>query len=104
MVGPTKSLDDALDEIVKLAKVRENCKSQFRELVRSTIDDWDRPIVEKLKLFSDKSIASELEAVIHTAHTLLADLKTMEKGSHAGNALGTAGLRLRAVAIDSKGP
>src|SRR5262252_230472 len=83
VVAPTKSLDDALDEIVELAEVPEDGKSYFRQLVRSTISDWDRPIVEKLKLFSDKSIASEFAAVIDTAHTLLADLKTMEKGRRA---------------------
>src|SRR5262249_28755709 len=89
---------DALDEIVALAKIPKDCRSYFRDLVRGTVSDA-APRIKKLKPFSDDSIASKSKAVMHKAHTLLADLKTMEKGSHAGNALGIAGLSLRAAAM-----
>jgi hypothetical protein len=98
MVKPTKSLDDALDEIVELAKIPGNCRSDFCSLVRSAIDGAV-PRVKKLKPFSDDSIASKSRAVIKT-HALVADLKTMKKGSNAGNALGIAGLSFRAAAMD----
>jgi hypothetical protein len=99
MVAPTKSLDDALDEIVAIAKIPEDCRSGFRNLVRAAIDGAV-PHVKKLKPFSDESITSKSRAVTRKVGALLTDLKTMEKGSHAGNALGSAGLSLRAAAMD----
>jgi len=98
-VAPTKSLDDALNEIAALAKIPEDCRANFRNLVRSAIDDA-APHIKKLKPFSDDSVASKFRAVPRNARALLADLKTMEKGSRAGNALGLAGLFLRAAALD----
>src|SRR5262249_18747693 len=66
-------------------------------------DLWARqPHVQKLKLFSDKSIASEFGAVVRTAHALLADLKTMEESKRAENALGIAGQSFRAAAMISR--
>jgi hypothetical protein len=99
MVAPTKSLDDALGEIIVLAKIPEDCRSGFRNVVRSAIDGAI-PHVKKLKPFNDDSVASKSKAVMRNAHILLADLKIMEKGSRAGNALGIAGLFLRAAAMD----
>jgi hypothetical protein len=69
--------------------------------VRSAIDDLCVPNVKKLKPFSDASIASQLRAVILNARALLTQLKAMENGSH--NALGLAGLSVRAAAKD-RGP
>jgi hypothetical protein len=100
-VTPAKSLDDALDEIADLAKIPETCRSNFRNLVRSAVDDLCTPNVKKLKPFSDDSIASQLRAVIRNAHALLTQLKTMENGSlAANNTLGVAGLSVRAAAKD----
>lgn len=99
MAAPTKSLDDALDEIVALAKIPEGRKPYFRDLVRSAIDSAARG-VKKLKPFSDESIASKSRAVTRNARTLLADLKTMEKGRFADNALGIVGLSFRVAAME----
>jgi hypothetical protein len=101
MVAPTKSLDDALDEIAALAKIPQDRKPYFRTLVRGTVNDAV-PRVKKLKPFSDDSIASKVRAVIRNARALLADLKTMEMSSQPGNAAGIASLFLRAAAMDRK--
>jgi hypothetical protein len=99
--APIKSLDDALDEIVEFAKIPKDCRPYFRNLVRGTVSDAV-PHIKKLKPFSDDKIVSQFRALMHKAHALLADLKTMEKGSRAGNALEIAGLSLRAAAMDEK--
>jgi len=99
MAALTRSLDDALDEVVELAKIPEDRRPHFRDLVRDTVK-YAVPCIKKLKPFSDDSIASKSRTVMRKAQALLPDLKTMEKGSRAGNALGLTGLSFRAAASD----
>jgi hypothetical protein len=93
--APTKSLDDALSEIAALAKIPEDRRSDFCKLVRSAIDG----VIHVKKLKGDDSTISKSRAVMRNARTLLADLKTMEKGSREGHG---AGLFLRAAAMDRR--
>jgi hypothetical protein len=89
--APTKSLDDALDAVAALAKIPEDSKTYFRDLLRDTVDAAI-PGIKKMRL-SDESITHQLKAVTYKARSLLASLRKIEVSE-------AAGLSLRAAAMD----
>src|SRR5262245_9389367 len=93
MVAPTKSLDDALDEITALAKIPQDLRPHFRDRVRDTVNAAV-PGIKKMRL-NDESITPQLKAVTYKARGLLASLRKIDVPEAAGLRLRAATMRQR---------